>query len=287
MTTQLLHRSDLPNLPQLDSTMLRDSLHCRRYFYWRHIRNLTVIEPKPSLVYGISIHAMLAMWHKTRDMRSALIAFDAAWLKHGAPEGDAKRNPLRAAETMNAYRQYYDNELFKVIDTEVIGALPVGSFLLVVIIDMVVEYPGYGLLPFDHKTTSFLNENWWKQMHPSHQYSGYLLTMRELFGQNCNSLFVNAILVDKTRCLFERRPTSRNDWELNQWLKDMNFHWEHQLKPCYDHDTWPQNTDECQRWPGGCEYHSLCCTVGVDYQKIEVPKGQFKVEKWDPLNEER
>jgi len=275
------------NLPQLDATMLRNSLHCRRYFFWRHVRNLTAIEPKPSLAYGIAIHAMLAEWHKTRDFRSALIHFDAAWLKHSAPEGDDKRNPLRAAEIMNSYRQYYSDEPFETVGTEVVGALPIGTFILVVIIDLVADYKGYGLLPMDHKTTSFLNENWWKQMHPAHQYTGYLTAMRSLFGKNCNSLFVNGILVDKKRCLFERRPTSRSDWELSQWIKDMNFHWECQLKPCYDHNIWPQNTDECQRWPGGCEFHSLCTTVGIDYRELEAPVSQFKVEKWDPLAEER
>lgn len=275
------------NLPQLDSTMIRDSLHCRRYFFWRHIRNLVPIEPKPSLAYGIAVHSMLATWHETRNFKSALISFDKSWLEHGAPEGDAKRNPLRAAETMNAYRQFYDNEPFKVVKTEAVGALPVGSFLLIVIIDLIMDYPGYGLLPMDHKTTSFLNENWWKQINPAHQYSAYLLAMRSLFGKNCNSLFVNGILVDKSRCLFERRPTSRSDWELSQWLKDINFHYEYQLKPCYEQNTWPQNDDYCQRWPGGCEYHSLCTTVGVDYRELEAPASQFKVEKWDPLHEER
>lgn len=286
---QLTEHRILPNepsdLPQLDSTMLRDSFHCRRYFFWRHIRNYVPIEPRTPLAYGIAIHAMLAEWYRTGDFRSSLIAFDTAWLKQGAPEGDQKRNPLRAAETMNAYRNEYSQENFKFVGAEQVGALPIGSFLLVAIIDLIGDYAGCGLMPTDHKTTSRMDEKWWKETNPNHQYSGYLLTMRTLFGKNCNSLWVNAILTDKIRCKFERRLTSRSDWELANWLKQINFHYEYQLKPCYDHNEWPQNDDYCQRW--GCDYHGLCTTVGVDYRELEAPASQFKVERWNPLTEER
>ena len=287
--TEKILLNEPSDLPQLDATMLCSSLDCRRYFYWKFVRNLASVEPKIPLIYGISIHAMLAEWYNTYDFKSALIAFDAAWLKHGAPEGDAKRNPLRAAETMNAYRNEYNQEQFKVVGTEKVGALPIGKFLLIGIIDLIVDYPGYGLMPMDHKTTYKIDDKFWLSMNPKHQYSGYLLLMRTLFGktctQNCGSLWVNAILTDKSRCKFDRRLTSRSDWELSKWIQQMNFHYEYQLKPCYDHNEWPQTDSYCQRW--GCEYHSLCTQVGVDYRELEPPASQFKVKKWDPLSERR
>jgi len=235
---------------------------------------------------------MMAEWYRTGDFRSALMAFDAAWLEQGAPEGDAKRNPLRAAETMNVYRQVYEKEPFTIVDVEIPGALPVGSFILTSIIDLLTDYPGYGMLPIDHKTTSSFGEGWWMQMHPNHQYSGYLLTVQSMFGEKCTALMVNGILTDKQRCLFNRKPTNRSRWELDQWVREMNFHVEHQLKPCYEKNEWPQNDDYCQRWNffgGGspCEYHSLCTTIGVDYRQLEAPRSQFKEEKWNPLHERR
>lgn len=275
------------DLPQADATMLCDYLHCERYGYWRYDRGYVSVEHKIPLVYGIAIHAMLAEWHKTGSYKSAMIAFDASWAKHGEPEGDTKRNPLRAAETLNAYRQFYpyDKEPFKVIGTEVVGALPIGSFILVVIIDLVAEFPNYGLLPMDHKTTSYMNEKWWKGMNPKHQYSGYLWTMRQLFGKNCNSLYINAILTDKSRCAFDRKPTSRSDWELERWVTQMNHVWK-KIELCRSDNEWSQNDDHCQRWPETCQYHSLCTTVGIDYRELQ-PGANFKIEKWDPLREVR
>ena len=282
------------DLPQVDMTKMCDFLHCHRYFFWRYERNVVAIQPKASLVYGIAIHAMLAEWHKTGSYRSAMIAFDKSWQKHGEPEGDQKRNPIRAAEMMNAYRQYYpyekDKEQFRVIDTEVRGALPAGNFMLVVIIDLVADYYRYGLRPMDHKTTSYLNDSWWVGSNIKHQYSAYLWAMRKLFGKNCNSLEINGLLVDKTRCQFERKPTSRSDWELDDWQRQMNHVWK-EVELCKAENEWPENDDYCTRWGGRsdmiCQFHSLCTTVGVDYRELEPPKSQFKVEKWDPLNEVR
>lgn len=273
------------NLPQFDSTMLSDFRNCQRYFYWRHIRQYESIDIKLPLVYGIAIHAMLAEWYRTHDLRSALAAFDQSWIKHGEPEGDQKRNPQRAAELMNAYRNFYPQEPFKVVDIEVRGALPLDEIMLVVIIDLVADYPGYGLLPMDHKTTSYFNDKWWRGKTLRWQYSAYLWTMRQLFGKNCNSLYVNGILVDKSRCLFERQPTSRNDWELEQWVRQVK-HLYKEIQLCKEMDEWPQQEDYCDRWPETCQFHPLCTQVGVDYRKIE-PGGSYKKSVWDPLNEVR
>lgn len=288
--------SILPNtaeqldLPQADATMLCDYLHCKRYGYWRHERGWESVDTKLPLVYGISIHAMLAEWHKTHDLKFALAAFDQSWTKHGEPDGDQKRNPRRAADIMAAYIREYPTEPFTVIDTEVVGALPAGKFILVVIIDLVADFPNYGLLPIDHKTTSYLNDGWWAGMNPKHQYSGYLWAMRQLFGKNCNNLYVNAILVDRTKCLFQRRPTGRSDWELTLWLEQMNHLWS-EVELCRAMNIWPQNDDYCTRWGGRpeqiCQFHSLCTTVGVDYRQLELSPMQFKQSKWDPLHEVR
>lgn len=277
------------NLPQLDSTALCDALHCKRYYYWRHFRKYDGTDTKLPLVYGIAIHAMLAEWYKTKSIQSALVAFDQSWTKHGAPDGDEKRNPVRAADIMLSYKNYYDTEPFTVIDTEVVGALPAGNFMLIVIIDIVINYTGYGYLPMDHKTASYLNDSWWSGINPKHQYSAYLWAMRQLFGKNCNSLFVNGILVDRKRVAFERRPTSRSDWELSEWLEDMN-HVVDEIKLCESTNRWPKNDDYCTRWGGGanqiCQYHPLCTTIGIDYRKLEPPSSYIQ-STWDPLNEER
>lgn len=290
MTATTIPKSDNPtNLPQYDMTAICDFLHCNRYFYWRHQRQLDSTAVKLPLVYGICVHAMLAEWYKTKDIKAALAAFDAAWVKHGNPDGDEKRNPVRAAEIMLGYKNFYSDESFTVIDTEVVGALPAGNFLLIVIIDLVINYPSYGYLPMDHKTASYLNDTWWAGINPKHQYSAYLWAMRQLFGKNCNSLFVNGILVDKNRIAFERRPTSRTDWELSAWLQMMQ-HTVEQINFCRSVDIWPQNDQYCTAWGGGpnqiCQYHPLCTEVGVDFRKVE-PGPEYIIKQWNPLLEER
>lgn len=290
MKSSVIPKQNNPtNLPQYDMTTICNYLHCPRYFYWAHERSISSTDVKLPLVYGISIHAMLAEWYKTKSLQSALVAFDQSWTKHGAPDGDEKRNPVRAADIMLGYKNFYDQEPFTVIDTEVVGAIPAGNFMLIVIIDLVINYPGYGYLPMDHKTASWLNEGWWSGMNPKHQYSAYLWAMRQLFGKNCNSLFVNGILIDCKRVNFERQPTSRNDWELANWLEQMN-HIVDLINSCRTANIWPQSDDYCTRWGGGasqiCQFHSICTQVGVDYRKFEPGSG-FETKIWDPLNEER
>ncbi len=280
-----LNTNNPTNLQQLDSTMLSDFRNCQRYFYWRHERQIDSIDPKVPLAYGIAIHAMLAEWYKTKNIINAMIAFDRAWALHGQPEGDTKRNPIRAAEIMNAYKNFYSEESFKVIDIEVRGALPAGDFMLVVIIDLIIDLPGYGLLPMDHKTTSYFSEKWWRGKILRWQYSAYLWAMRQLFGKNCNSLYVNGVLVDQKRCLFDRQPTSRSDWDLSMWLSEAN-HIFKEIQLCRSENEWPKTEDYCDRWPDTCSYYQLCTTAGINYRELQ-PGPNFKKSIWNPLNEVR
>lgn len=271
---------------KLDASTLNDFQNCHRLSYWKHHRSIVGREQGIARVNGIGWHATMAQYYRGDTLSGCLAAFDKVWEESGV-DPDRKRSPQRNAQVFADYLKWaQQNDNFKPLDVEATGAIPVGHILYVVIIDLVAEYPGYGIIPVDHKTTSYLNENWWKSMNPNLQYSGYIRAVAEYFGEQTSALGVNASLVHYTKSEFERRFTVRHPMELAAWEDDVLQIVEH-LELCERNNHWPRNDQYCQRWPGGCEYHPLCTTSGIDYRELVPPPDLYMERVWDPLRENR
>jgi len=267
----------------VDATKLNDALQCLRLHYWRHERGLVTTTPQLPLAFGIGIHAGVAAFYKGGGLADMARAFDAEWGPRSKGAEDSKRNAQNALRILTAYADQHRSEPFKVLGVEMPGLMPITPhFIWVMIIDLLVEQNRM-LIPIDHKTTSSLREDWWAQMNPNHQFTGYMTGVQTISGQKVNTLLVNAILVTKSAPAFERRPTNRHPKELERWKEEVMSFWESTVVSCRKKGQWPRNPDRCQRWWGGCPYHYLCTTVDVDFMWEDPSTELYTHEVWDPL----
>lgn len=276
----------------IDPTRLRDSLQCLRFYYWRHERHIVPIAPRLPLCYGSSVHASLAAHYKGKSAGLALKAFEEVWETEVLPyenemtEEDPKRNPVRWAETFITYRQHYKVEPFKVRNVEAPFFLPLTDRIAVAgIIDLLVEYLNR-LTVFDHKTTSVTYPSYFAGFNPNHQFAIYLLGASEILKQPVTTLMVNCIVTHASEMrpekLFMRVPTTRT-LNHHEVLKEEIIGWWGIVQECRRINNWPRNDDRCQRWAGGCDYHSLCTEINADYRKLIPSKLQFREQMWDPI----
>lgn len=276
----------------IDPTRLRDSLQCLRLFYWRHERAVVPLAPRMPLAYGRAVHASLAAHYEGKTAGQCLKAFEDCWDEDVTPwvtemtEDDPKRNPVKWAQVFMAYRSFYKTEPFTVRNVEAPFFLPLDDKLaLGGIIDLLVEYLGR-LMVIDHKTTSYTNPSYFASFNPNHQFSAYLLGASEILGEPIQTALINCILTHNTETrperLFIRQPTTRSPAQ-HQMLKEEITGWWSIVRACRQSGNWPRNDDRCQRWPGGCDYHSLCTDITTDYRRIIPSKAIFRESVWDPI----
>jgi hypothetical protein len=283
-STQEVETEELKEPEYVDATKLNDALQCLRLYYWRHERSLVPTTPRLPLIFGIAIHAGIAAFYRGGGLIDMVQAFDEEWGPRAMGAEDSKRNPANALRILTAYADQHRNEQFKVLGVEMPGLMPITPiFIWTMIIDLLVQLPNQTLLPIDHKTTSSLGEDWWAQMDPNHQFTGYMAGVQEVSGQKVNTLAVNAILVSKSSPAFERRYTNRHPRELERWKLEIRTFWENTIVSCRKQSNWPRNPDRCQRWWGGCPYHYLCTTVDVDFLAEDPTEELYRKEVWDPL----
>lgn len=280
----------------IDPTRLRDSLQCLRLYYWRHERHIIPKAPRMPLAYGSAVHACLAQHYLGEPAGICLQAFEKVWETEVIPwqnemsEEDLKRNPVRWAEIFIVYRQHYKVEPFQVLRVEAPFFLPLSDWLaLAGIIDLLVKYLNQ-IMVIDHKTTSVTYPSYFAGFNPNHQFSSYLLGATELLEQPVTTAIANCIVTAKSEMrpekLFIRHPTTRS-LSQHQMLKEEILNWWEVVRECRRRNSWPRNDDRCQRWAGGCDYHSLCTDINTDYRRLKPSSALFRESVWDPIQELR
>ncbi len=143
------------------------------------------------------------------------------------PDND-KRSILNGVSILQAYFKHYAKDRWHVYsdkDGPMIERLI--SFVLVDepmlhitffgTIDVVLENLDTGIkLVTDHKTTAQLGQPFYSRIKPNHQYTGYVLAARTVFGLDTNSFMVNGIQVAKTKQEFARQITERNEEDFEE-----------------------------------------------------------------------
>jgi hypothetical protein len=286
----------MSHIEVVDPTRLRDSLQCLRMFYWRHERSMVPMTPRMPLIHGRGVHATLAAHYEGKSAGLALLEYQKIWDAEVLPyqtdidEDDIKRNPVRWAEQFVLYRQFYRVEPFKVRNVEAPFFLPLTDTIAIGgIIDLLVEHLNQ-LMVIDHKTTSVTYPSYFASFNPNHQFSTYLLGASEILKQPVTTALVNCLVTHKSEMrpdkLFMRVPTMRSPSQ-HQMLKEEIVGWWTIVQNCRRTGNWPRNDDRCQRWAGGCDYHSLCTEIQTDYKRIIPSKMLFRQEQWDPIQDLR
>jgi len=123
------------------------------------------------------------------------------------------------------------------------------------IMDGVVEF-GPQIYVLEHKSTSQLGPTYFNQFKPNNQVTGYVWAGGVMSGKRAGGAIINAIGVYKAGATkFERKPTSRSDAEIAEWLENVRREC-NAIRRCEVTGEYAMRTTACTMY-GLCEYHSV------------------------------
>ena len=269
-----------------DFTTIDDFQRCRKYYYWRHIRNFAPKIPGSALVFGGAFHTALDTYY-LNGLVKAIEAFRAIYKDR---EDDKLRTVENGVKALEWYAKVYVNEQFKVLGKPEAGfVFPVGDIMWGGRMDLPVEWDGQ-LWIMEHKTTTRLDSNYFKQFALDKQLTGYTIGAEEFFGRECKGCIINAIEVWKELI----RPTSKSKTPEQHFVRDpvmrtkmlkdrfklnvqrivRNILW------CEEHNEFyeAEKKDVCFSYNYDCPYRTLC-EFGEDSRIVER---DYSIIKWEP-----
>lgn len=280
---------------------------CPQKYFWRYEAHLKGIhEDISALTFGGAIHSSLELLYKNEAFNlvqcpdcaisqaagcayckgSTIPAIAAAFLAGYPTDPEDPRNARtrsRGLEMLEVYLIKWGREPFKVLAVEQPFELEMGDFRYVGKMDLIVQRND-SIRPLDHKTTSFLGNNFEKGFKLSSQISGYIKACQVTTGEEVWDGEINALRIttriDPDQSFF-RMTTSRTPEELDRWQWDVTDAMR-RIREYRQIGTWPRNAPySCTAYNKLCEYYQLC-TTGVDVQNT-LRETAYKVEIWTPL----
>lgn len=132
----------------------------------------------------------------------------------------------------------------------------------------------------DRKTTKGqIKDAFFEKFNPDNQMSGYYLAGKLAFSQEIRGIIIDAVQTGATFTRFQRGYTTRNQAQLDEWLRDTEL-WITQAARYAEAGYWPQNDKACDHY-GGCVYRGICAMSPEVREKHLM--AQFTRRVWDPF----
>lgn len=241
-------------------------------------------NPEERKVFPLEVYELMAYGHKApgEDEELTLRAF-RAFLNTvepltALPETD-KRSPLNGAWIMwNYFKTFQKDPYIALVDEK--GPMCERSFSMTLYendeliieyfgtIDVILQHNKTGeIIVCDHKTTSFLGfggTSYFDRAKPAHQYSGYTLGARTVFGLDVNTFMVSIVEV-KARPKtpkgqgpsFPRQLTTRDESDYEEFREAVVYSVKAYLA-AQQSGVWPLGPiNACESY-GNCSYRSVC-----------------------------
>ena len=257
----------------VNSTSLEIMNTCQKKAYYALVRGARKSDEGPALTFGSAIHEGLKSYYLrssgNRDHAACLDTFESrAWPLKNVP-GDEKRSIPRGRAILSNYFNVYKNDPW-VVHSDRHGPLIERDFEFTLMtrdkiqvklfgtIDAVFKHEQTGeIVLVDHKTTSSLSNDFYGKVKPNHQFTGYLLACREVFGLPINTVMMNGIQVAKTVLGLGRNFSVRTESDFEEF-RDMVFYRVKEFLDNKKSGNWPMaGYPACVQW-GGCQYREVC-----------------------------
>lgn len=292
----------------IDNTALEQYMSCPRKYYYSMVQHwrrggLT----KPALAYGTTWHSIMETHYRTGgDIRAITDAAAASWQQHDNP--DDHRTLDRCISAYAAWLNKYgdhDKETREWGKTVGYPDAPVVENVAELWwegmlhpytgkIDRIFEKDGAFFVE-DHKTSSQLGDNYFKQFDPSNQMMGYAVLAQKLTGLPIAGVRINAHGVLKTMNKFERKTILYSQERLHEWEDNVNV-WLRRLNESGERMSWtgdeparallafPHNYNACAGKYGQCTYTEICTyPQRLRQRMLESPESGFSQLPWDPM----
>jgi hypothetical protein len=289
----------LPEISRpLDNTAMTGYKTCPREFMFGMIQHRRGEGRSPALVFGDVWHTIMKVHYRTGGDKNRVInAAINGWKGHDSP--DDYRTLERALRDYEDYRNKFGlhecsqtvgfpEEPMIEISTNALGlgllhpwAGKLDRF-----------YSDGGVFIEDHKTTSRLDKNYFKQYQLSNQMKGYqflgqlLMPSERVLGVRIN---LSHVLTKKTefhRQLFTYSPAIISEWVSNENIWMQRLANDYKLLAEGDPSAFPGHYGDngCSRKFGMCPYHPVCTQDPTQRQR--VLERDYPVNIWNPLEAE-
>lgn len=276
-----------------DNTMIKAFQSCPRYFYWRHERNLDTLGMQIPLAFGIAMHSGLGAYFQTyldklSESEQIVAALEAFVVDFTIP-GDDKRNLDNGIRILQNYIKQHPaaREPWAVEEVEKVFEIvldPERRIHFFGRIDLIIHWPGYGHIVVDHKTSSWISDNFMKAHAVDRQFSGYVVAMGEHYKKVYGAM-VNVLEVPKTLTRdpkIQRELVTKNKFDKAIWTLD-TLNLIEQIGHCRSKQVWPMNAPfYCTAWNRMCEYFDLCSSHQHP-EDVRIDEDQFVEKPWTPF----
>lgn len=279
-------------LPVLDNSAVNTFASCPRQFYYQYVLHFQ----KPisaALHFGRVWHKMLDTWYTTGgDQIKAVNAGAAEW---GMIEfaGDHRTLP-RALEAFSKYVKQFGNRAEHESTYGFVQGAPMVEIAIelqwpeiplpyVGKIDRIVVTQGDEIYINDHKTTSRMEQSFFRGFEMASQMLGYTRLGTMMLGQPVAGVMVNAYNVTPTgkSDRFERQYVALPEERVNHWAEVTLPAQMHAIIRAHESDDWQQNHSACSGKYGLCHYFDVCAMPKRRRQSyLEL---NFEVREWNPL----
>lgn len=294
-----------------DATLLSMTWKCPRELYWflRRVDYNSESKP-PYFVWGAAFQEILTKWYLMSPEKRQDNAVNAigeslkAGLAYWDKECGMDKPPLDTREGLikvfEAYVDFYPIEAWRVVEGggELGWEWPLAStpYFLGGSLDGYVDWPGYGLLVLENKTTGqYLSDSFVSQWAFSPQITNYIWYLTQLHQKKAFGCLVNMITkvipgpkAKWTTPRFTRSLESRSEIALNQFEKQVLFTIS-RAKDYWTNWYFPKtfNHINCSGGAGisPCKMKRLCL-LDEPFTELDPPSMytylKYRTEAWEP-----
>lgn len=280
----------------VDHSSLKDADNCLRYYFFKHVMHLVNLFRQGPLQFGSAIHESMDVFYQGKPLEDAINAFLAVMPldEFDEPKDIDDKRTIKCGKTIirDYYTTYEDQPIDEIMSIEkmynIILKAPWGEEIIYWSkIDKLIRW-AYGVTMVDHKTTSYYLSKFEDMVDDTHQYTGYIYTLKQDYPDAHGGL-VDAIHVPKplkTKDLqtqFARYTVSKNDHDFDEW-KMWVFDTIERIMKAEKTGNWPQSKSRCHDYNRRCDYIELC-RMPINLEEAvhqAMRSGDFKVEAWQP-----
>ena len=296
----LLYQKEEPLI--LDPSKRGAIQECARRYAFEFKLGITPRRTPDYFLSGRAWDDALGEWNKGRDgdaARRAIKAIYEVYQEEDLEYINPKRTPENVASLFERYLDYFKEEPFKIIRSNIGFLLPFPGedFLLGGEIDQYAEWPNLGVVVHENKTTTIIPQR-------SAAYDRYLagFSLGQYADQLLHYYWAVSQVTEKPwgvcitiacldipkrastkRQLFDRKLFPINEQQVEDYLDSLRMAaWK--VHRCEKLQRWPREGKHCTGGWGfqACAYQHLCRT-NIPLEKLEIPSNLYKEgRQWAP-----
>lgn len=291
----------------LDASKIQEYLGCPRKFFFRYVLGWRAEGTAHALIFGEAWHRamehLLLHGYGKSSISEAFEQFMTYYREYFSPEQDFDfrgKSPQNALNALVKYTQYWKNDAFETLYTEVSGKVLIneeGDFLTYRLDSICRDLETKAIFSLEHKTGSYNSQAWADQWKMKTQTNLYLHALYSLYHErdNIKGLIVNGTFFTKEPS-FTRVPIIKTAEQLDYFLVWLNQIVE-SIKDQFSvldiekpsdrvMISFPRNTENCTKWNRACPFLHYCDAWNNPLQHCGIPPFGFEVDHWNPLDRE-